>query len=898
MATQVPGEKPCLVLIDASGFIFRAYHAIISLSTSKGVPTNAVYGFTRMMLKTLRDLEPSHVALAFDKDSRLGRQKIDPNYKANREGPPDDLIPQFALIRRVVDVLDIPILEMEGWEADDVIGTLAAKAEAQGFSVLVVTGDKDFIQIVDEHIRLFDPMQDKHTAPEDVRQRLGIEPSQMRDYLALIGDAIDNVPKVPGIGPKTAVELIREFGDVENLLARLDEVKKPKIREALRANQETLRMAKQLVTFKTDLPVETDFHKLIRRPIKEDEARALFSELEFYKLIQEMPAPTTLPQTLAASRVEPEILRTAEALGVFLTRARTEGRLALIPAFEGLPLTSPLVGLGLAIAGGATAYLPLLHRVLGFEGLSPDALREQLLPVLAAQEMRIVGHDLKALTLLLGPLGLVLPQGADDVELLSYLLNPSRREHALTDLARERLRLELPAPFDAAQARRAGTGLADRTPEEVAFAYGGKADAALQLLEALWSEVETAGLTKLAREMEMPLVAVLSRMERTGIRVDLQALQGISRHVDAQCKTLLVKIEAQAGKAFNVNSNAQLAQVLYEELKLPVLKRNKTGPSTDADVLEKLAEQHPLPSTVLEYRTLSKLKSTYLDALGPLIDATGRVHTTYNQTGTATGRLSSSDPNLQNIPIRTEIGREIRRAFVADPGWLLISADYSQIELRLLAHVAEDPGLLDAFGKDEDVHTRTAAEVFAVSPADVLPEQRRVAKMVNFGIAYGLSAHGLSTRLKIPVEEARSVIQRYFERYGGIRRYLDETIEKARRTGSVETLFGRRRLMTDLHSRNRNVAQAAERAAINMPIQGTAADLIKLAMLKVDSELTRAGLHARMLLQVHDELLFEAPEEEATRVEQLVRECMMGVAQFKVPLKVDVGMGHSWADAH
>ncbi len=891
----MPSSRPVLTLIDASGFVFRAYHAIANLSTSRGVPTNAVYGFTRMLLKTLREMNPTHVALAFDKESRTGRQEIDPTYKANREGPPPDLPHQFTLVRQVLDALRVPVLEFAGWEADDVIGTLALAAKAQGYDVHVVTGDKDFMQLVDDRVSLYDPMLDRHTGPREVKERLGIAPGQMRDYLALVGDPIDNVPKVPGIGPKTAAELIQQFGDVETLLARLDEVKKPKIREAIAEHRESMLRAKQLVTFRTDLPVETDVSRFARQPIDGEKARALFTELEFYKLLQEMPPS---PDAAAVRPMgKTGVVADREALAALVEAIRAHGRLALVPAHDGHPATAPLVGLGVA-AGDTAAYVSLQHHALGARRLSVEDLRVVLGPVLADPRVEKDAHDAKALSLLLLGLGLELRGLGADVELLSYLLNASRREHALADLARERLHLELPVPYDAAAARRAGSGLADRPPEEVAEAFGQRAQAVERLAPGLWRDIESARLTGLARELELPLVPVLTRMERHGIKVDLAVLAELSRDVDAQCLSFEAQLHSLAGRVFNVNSNAQLAQVLYTDLALPVLKKGKTGPSTDAEVLEKLAEKHPLPRALLEYRTLSKLKSTYLDALVPLVAVDGRLHTTFHQAATATGRLSSSDPNLQNIPVRTEVGRAIRRAFVAEPGWKLVSADYSQIELRILAHVSEDPGLLSAFQAREDVHQRTAAEVFGVSPGEVTADQRRVAKMVNFGIAYGLSPHGLSTRLDIPHEEAASIIDRYFARYVGIRRYLEETVERARRTGSVETLFGRRRLMDDLHSSNRATAQAAERAAINMPIQGTAADLIKMAMLRIDHRLAESGLRTRMLLQVHDELLFEAPVEEVERAVDLARTSMMGVAQLRVPLDVEVGVGLSWADAH
>ncbi|MCP3144963.1 DNA polymerase I [Pyxidicoccus xibeiensis] len=905
MADTSPSRSaPTLVLIDASGFIFRAYHAIPPLTTSKGVPTNAVLGFTRMVLKALRDLAPTHVALAFDKESRTERQKIDPNYKANREGPPEDLVPQFALIRRVVEALNLPLLEAAGWEADDVIGTLAVKAKAEGFCVRVVTGDKDFVQIVEPDVRLFDPMKDTHTGPDEVKAKLGIEPRQMRDYLALIGDAVDNVPKVPGIGPKTATELIQQFGDVETLLSRLDEVKKPKIREAIGAHRESLTRAKQLVTFKTDLPLDVKMADLARREVDAARARELFTELEFYALLKDLPQqglpqaePKEKPAPLASSHQVPG---TEAELKTLADAVRAAGSVSLVPAYEGLPFAAKLVGLGVALPDASTYYVPLRHDVLGVTQVKPDVFTAAFKAVLEDAAVKKGGHDLKALTLVLANDGISLRGAHDDVELLSYLLNPSRREHALADLARERLATELPVLPAAAEGRRGkkDKALADHTVEELAPGFAIRAEAARRLAPELWKELEAVQLAELAQKLELPLLPILARMEQRGVKLDTVELARISVKVDAAVEAQVKEVYKHAGREFNIGSNPQLVEVLFTDLKLPIIKKGKTGPSADQEVLEKLSEEHPLPAAIIEYRSLSKLKSTYLDTLPTLVAADGRIHTTYHQAATATGRLSSTDPNLQNIPVRTELGREIRRAFVAAEGHQLVSADYSQVELRLLAHIAEDPVLIDAFLNDQDIHTRTAAEVFGVPPEQVDREQRRRAKMVNFGIAYGLSPHGLAARLGIPQEEARDIIERYFIRYAGIRNYLLETVEKARKTGYVETLYGRRRYMPDLLSKNRGVAQAAERAAINMPIQGTAADLIKMAMLAVDAELRKEGLRTVMLLQVHDELLFEAPDAEVERVKALAMKGMSSVASLKVPLKVDVGAGRSWSDAH
>ncbi|MFL5321149.1 MAG: DNA polymerase I [Myxococcaceae bacterium] len=887
-------DRPVLTLIDASGFIFRAYHAIQHLSTSKGVSTNAVYGFTRMVLKTLREFNPTHVALAFDKESRKGRQAIDPTYKANREGPPPDLIPQFALIRQVVEALNLPVLEFEGWEADDVVGTMAMRAKEAGFDVFVITGDKDFVQLIDDHVKLYDPMQERHMGEKEAVEKYGVQPNQMRDYLALVGDAIDNVAKVPGIGPKTAVELLGQFGNVENLVKNLDQVKKPKVRESLQTHLEQLQRALQLVSFRLDLPIEVSIDDLARRPIHEAQARDLFSELEFFKLLQEMPQQEPTP--LAS---QTEVVGDRAALEKLAATIRETKSVALIPAFEGLPHQSELTGIGVGLPDGKTFYIPLAHRYLGAPTNIPTAVfREVFGPVMSDPSIKKDGHDLKALALLLDGIGVRLAGAHGDAELLSYLLNPSRREHALMDLTRERLRCELPPIPGGIVPKKKDARVWEVSVEQAATIFGSCADAARRLALELWQELERVGLAKLAVEVELPLIPILGRMERAGVKLDKATLKEISDRVGAQAEIQLSEIHRLAGKEFNVNSNRELCEVLFTELKLPVLKRGKTGPSTDSEVLEKLAEQHPMPKAILEYRSLTKLKSTYLDTLPDQTSRDSRLHTTFHQAAAATGRLSSSDPNLQNIPIRTEMGAEIRKAFVAEEGHELISADYSQIELRLLAHVAGDPGLIEAFTTDQDVHTRTAAEVFGVPPSEVTREQRSAAKMVNFGIAYGLSPHGLSARLGIPREEAASIIDRYFQRYGGIRSYLDETVEKAKKFGFVETLFGRRRYIPDIQSRNKMAAMAAERAAINMPIQGTAADLIKMAMIKADEQLAKEKLSARMLLQVHDELLFEAPMSEVARVVELARECMSSVASFKVPLKVEVGHGKNWAEAH
>lgn len=880
-----PAGPPTLTLIDASGFVFRAYHALPPLTTSKGLPTHAVLGFTRMLLKLLRERKPTHLALCFDKDSRRGRLAIDPNYKANREAPPPDLSTQFDLIRKVAAVLDVPILEVEGWEADDVIATLVKKARAQGMATQIVTSDKDFLQLLAPDVTIYDPMKDVPIDAQTARDRFGVEPAQMRDYQALVGDAIDNVPKVPGIGPKTAAELLHRFGSVDALINRVDELEKPKLKQAIKDHLEQLKRAYLLVSFRDDLAVDADPRELTVRPIHQAEARTLFTELEFYRLINEMPAAEASPLTRQATIIGEE--RGLELLGAALETAR---RLAIVPLFEGDAHSPSVIGLGLALSGPSDGVFFLDVRSCGVE-----RAKAVLTKAVARADCEVATHDAKGLLHVLAAIGLGPVNLWADVELLSYLLNPGRKEHALTDLARERLRQELPV-VETLLGGKDQVTLGQLSAGQVAPAIGAAADAIARLSADLWTEVEGVGLGEVARTLEFPLIPILQRMERLGVLVDRAALAEISTQVDASCAQLLKNVYALAGREFNVGSPPQLAQVLFDELKLPVVKRNKTGPSTDHEVLEKLAEEHPLPQAIIEYREVAKLKSTYLDTLPTLLGPDGRVRTTFHQAATATGRLSSTNPNLQNIPVRTELGRQIRRAFVASPGSALVSADYSQVELRILAHMAQDEGLVKAFAEAADVHVRTAAEVFQVEEGAVTAEQRRAAKMVNYGIAYGLSPHGLSTRLKIPLDEAKSIIERYFARFPGIAQYIEDTVQKVKKSGYVESLFGRRRYMPEIASRNRSIAMAAERAAINMPIQATAADLVKRAMLELDRRLAKTS--ARMLLQVHDELLFEVPVADVEALEPVVREVMVQAASLRVPLVVDVGVGRSWAEAH
>jgi DNA polymerase-1 len=895
---------PTLTLIDGSGFVFRAYHALPPLSSTKGVPTHAVYGFTTMLLKALREHSPTHVAVVLDASRRSFRTDLDPSYKANRPETPPDLAPQFPLVRDVIRALRVPVLEEEGVEADDVIATLARRARALGWEVVIVTGDKDFTQLVDQGLSLYDPMAEASgrggwTGPAEVEKKMGVPPERVVEYQALLGDKIDNVPGIPGVGEVTAAALVRRFGTVEEILAHAAEIPGAvarggeKLKEKIVAAAERLRLNRKLVALREDVPLPLGPEDLARAPGDTEEARRLFAELEFTRLLKDLPPP---PPT--ARREQVEVLATRGALDEAVAAARGAGQAGIEPVFEGAPRTGLLVGLALGAAGRAW-YLPLGHRYLGApEQLAAPDAAAALRPLAEDPAAAKHGHDLKALDHVLARLGLALRGPGLDTELASRLLQPARREHQLAAVARERLSCELPAlPAPAGRGRAAG-GAGELPVEQVAAVAGARAAVLCDLAASLARALDDEGLGRLHREVERPLVPVLAEMERAGIAVDRGAMEALSAEFGKALRDLEARIHAAAGRTFNVASTRELGQVLFEDLKLPVTKRLKTGPSTDVDVLEKLAEQHELPRLVLEHRQLSKLKGTYADALPQLIEADGRIHTTFQQLGAATGRLSSADPNLQNIPIRTELSRRIRAAFAAPPGRLLVSADYSQVELRILAHFAEDPALLAAFQRQEDVHAATAAETFGVPRESVTADQRRIAKVLNFGIAYGLSAFGLSQRLDLPPAEAQGIIDRYFARYAGVRRWLDATVAEARRTGEVRTLWGRKRALPDIGSRNPGLRQAAERMAVNTPIQGTAADLAKVAMVRSAEALRREGLEARLLLQVHDELVAEVAEGQEEAVAALLRREMAAAGSLKVPLVVEAGWGRTWAEAH
>jgi DNA polymerase-1 len=854
----VPSKR--LFLIDAFGFIFRAYHARARsgappMRTSAGLPTEAVYIFNSMLRKLSKQYDPPYIAAVFESGEPSHRLEEFPEYKANRAETPPDLIEQIPYVRRALDALRIPVLEYPGFEADDAIGAIARRAEAQGFEVVVVSSDKDMLQLVDERVSMLNPAKDDEWYdPEKVKVFMGVRPDQVTDLLALKGDAIDNIPGAPGIGDKGAKDLIERFGNVEAAIAHAAEVERKAYRESLQNYAEQIRMSKRLATLATDIPIEFAVETVKAQPADLTLVKALYKELEFHSLLKELG-----PDEDARVRDYRAVANVGELQSWLNGAAAGPVAVSVAQSREG---EFAMDAIGLACRPGEAR---------GVTTENIESLRRWLEDAAAVK----IACDVKSTLLALHRMGIEGCGFEHDVMLYAFLLDADPSGCALEEQARRRFDLKLGA-----------------SPEQ-------HADITLELFQQLSPAVDARGLRKLYAEIELPLARVLARMERTGIRIDPAELRRLSGLMETDIARLTAEIHALAGKPFNIGSPQQLGRVLFEDLRLPAPAKHGKGKaiSTAADVLEELAGDHEIVRKVLEYRQLTKLKGTYVDALPELMDSAGRLHTSFNQTGAATGRLSSSNPNLQNIPIRTALGREIRAAFVPREGWKLLVADYSQIELRLLAHMSGDPLLVEAFRNGEDIHTLTAAEVLGVPPMMVTPEARRDAKAVNFGIVYGISAFGLAAQLGISRGEAERYIRNYFERYAGVRRFIDETIAKVRETGVTRTLFGRERPIPEMDSRNPSLRGFAERTAVNSPLQGTAADLIKLAMVRIDAALVAGGYRSAMLLQVHDELVFECPPEELDEVTNLVKREMEGACELSVPLLVDIGVGDNWRDA-
>jgi len=890
-------KKSLLVLIDGSSYIYRAYFAIPHLSNSKGEPTNAAMGFTTMLLKVLRELKPSHVAIAADPPGGSFRNSIYPEYKATRREIPPDLPPQIPYIKKIIEAFNIPVLEVPNYEADDVIGT-AVKRAKKDFDILIVTSDKDLYQLVDENVKLLDTMKDKTTGLEEVRERFGVEPGRVIEVLGLSGDTADNIPGIPGVGEKTARELIERFGTIEGVLSHVAEISGKKRQENLRQFADQARLSKKLVTLDTDVPFKWNPDDYAVREPNVEELRRIFHELEFTRLLDVIGGE---PESGRDEKLEYRLVLTEKELAALVAA------LEAAPVFSfdtettsEFPMLASLVGISFCAKPKHAFYIPIAHRYLG----APDQLPMEnvlgaLSPILTDPEKPKIAQNAKYDTIVLANHGVEVRKLEFDTMVASYVLNPARRQHNLAAIAREFLNRTMKEYTDMV-----GSGAKMKTFDEVEVERAGDyscddAEVTFELKQVLEKRIEKAQATDLFRNLDMPLVPVLAAMEMNGVKVDTELLKAISDDLWKQLKKIEEEIYHLAGEKFNPSSPKQLGDVLFDKLGLRVVRKTKTGRSTDSDVLEELAVDHPLPGLILDYRSLAKLRGTYTEALPKLINPkTGRIHTSFNQTVTSTGRLSSSDPNLQNIPVRTEAGRGIREAFVPEKGMLIVSADYNQIELRILAHLSRDETLLDSFRKKQDVHTRTAAEVFGVAAKDVSYEMRRRAKVVNFGIAYGMSAYGLSKQLRIPQREAQTIIDAYFARYPQVRKYMDDNIECARKKGYIQTLRGRKLLLPEINSKNRQVRLFAERAAINAPMQGTAADIIKEAMIEIHNWLKANKSRTKMILQVHDELVFEAPEKDVPQIEKIVQEKMQSVAEIEAPLTVDVNHGKNWAEAH
>ncbi len=885
--------KKTVYLIDGTAYIYRAYHAIRGLTNSKGFPTNAALGFAKMLVKLTEEKDPEYLAMLFDAKGKTFRHDMYAAYKANRPPMPEDMALQIPYVKDITAGFTIPVIEMTGYEADDLMGTLARMAEDAGFSVVLVTGDKDFFQLVTEAVTLWDPMKEKATDIHVVRETFGVEPDQIIDVMGLSGDTSDNIPGIPGIGQKTALSLIQRFGSMEGVYERVYDIKKKKQQENLITYKDQALLSRELVTINLTAPLEFRPEAFRRKPPDNLRLFKLFKELEFIQLQKAFPIPSDL------SKKDYRAIYDMDALLDLLTRLESSDIFSLdTETTSRNPMNAKLVGLSFSVKPDEAVYIPCCHDYVG----APEQLRlsdvlATLRPLLENPDIRKVGQNIKYDQMVLERHGVRLAGVVFDTMLGSYLLNPSKRAHNLDQIALDFLDHRKITYEEAAGKKNIGF---NKAPMERAFPYACEdADMTLMACHVLGPELETVGLAELMEKVEMPLVPVLMRMEMRGVSLDKERLRELSTSFEHQLSTLESDIHALAGKTFNINSSQQLGHILFEKLNLPTKKKTKkrTAYSTDVEVLTELATQHELPALILRHRTLAKLKSTYTDALLKLISkTTDRVHTSYNQTVTATGRLSSSDPNLQNIPIRDAEGRAIRSAFIPKEGWTLISADYSQIELRILAHYSKDPILSRSFADEEDIHTRTAAEVFQLNPEMVSPELRHQAKAINFGIIYGMSAFGLSKALGISRGMAKTYIDNYFGRYRGVQRFIERTIAECGKTRRTSTLLRRIRLLPDINSSNSNIRKFAERTAVNTPIQGTAADLIKLAMIRVDAAISEKGLESEMLLTVHDELVFESPAHEVELTKKLVKEIMEGIWELNVPLKVNVAHGKNWAE--
>ncbi len=891
-------KKP-LVLVDGSSYLFRAFFALPPLSNSKGKPTGAIYGVLNMLKKLLNDYHPEYVAVVFDPKGKTFRYDLYSEYKANRTKMPDDLRDQIAPLFSAIKAMGLPLVVVEGFEADDVIGTLAKKAEKEGLSTLISTGDKDLAQLVNPNVTLINTMSDTLLDRDGVINKFGVPPERMIDYLALVGDTSDNIPGIPKVGPKTAVKWLSEFDSVENIVNNADKIT-GKVGENLRENLEVLKLSQELVTIKTDVDVGVDFHTLTRQAPDKEKLIEIFKELEFRKWLEALQSEQT--ETVVNSR-KYEMISDKATFEKWLKKLEKAPYFSFDTETTSLnPFEAELVGLSFSDHSFHAAYVPVMHNYPEAPTqLSRDFVIQEMKKLLDDPKKIVVGQNLKYDRQVLMKYGIEFKAHCFDTMLESYVLNSTMSRHDMDSLALKYLG-ESTIKFEDIAGKGSKMLTFNQIPLEVASNYAAEdADVTLRLHEKLWPDIKASkGLTTVFTEIEMPLMPVLAKIEATGVLIDKALLKTQSIELGERIQSLKETVYEIAGEVFNLGSPKQLQTILYEKLKIPVTKKTPTGqPSTAEEVLSELAHHYPMPKFILEYRSLSKLKSTYTDALPEQINSiTGRVHTSYNQAVTATGRLSSTDPNLQNIPVRTEEGRKIRQAFIAPPHYKILSADYSQVELRIMAHLSQDQGLLAAFAKGLDIHSATASEVFGVSLDSVTSDQRRHAKAINFGLIYGMSSFGLSQQLGIDTKSAKDYIDVYFARYPKVHEYMEKSREIASKQGYVETLFGRRLYVPEINVANLQRRRAAERAAINAPLQGTAADIIKLAMINIDQWLRESKADAKMIMQVHDELVFEINEKEEAYFVENIKNRMENAVELSVPLLVDVGVGPNWDEAH
>jgi DNA polymerase-1 len=886
-----------ILLVDGTNSLYRAFFAIPPLRAPDGTPTNAAYGFVNMLMKVIREEAPDRVIVVFDARGPTFRHEFYDAYKANREAQPEDLTVQFPIVRELVDAYRVPVVTLPEFEADDVIATLVERAPKDA-QISIVSTDKDLMQLVSDRVTLLDGVKDRRYGPSEVEERFGVQPDRILDLRSLVGDPSDNIPGVKGIGEKGAAKLIAEWGSLENLIEHRAEITATRARNALDSQLEEARLSKRLATLRTDAPVPIELDTESIQPPDRDALRALFERLGFVRLIEAIDAEgdVAVPQR-SETPITVERVDDTASFDAVVAELRAPPMIPLVCVLgEHTPMSGEVVGLAFGLAADRAAYLSI---GAGAGELSMESVVERLRPLLEGEDARAWSAcDAKQIQIVFGESGLELATPAFDLGIAGHLLDPAAASSP-SALAQRELDRKL-ASWEDLAGRGAKAKPARELPAgDVADWAGAQASALCALSEILAERLERDGLSNLFDTVELPLTGVLARMHRTGVRIDEPLLEKLSEEWRLQLEGIEAKIYDLAGEPFLISSPKQLQKILFEKLQLEPIKKTKTGYSTDEGVLVQLASKHDLPAEILAYRRLAKLRSTYVDALPPLVNpTTGRIHPTFHQLGAATGRLSAADPNVQNIPIRSDEGIRIREAFVPAEGKLMLSADYSQVELRLLAHFSEDQSLVDAFECGDDIHRRTAAEVAGIDLEDVSDDQRAHAKAVNFGIIYGLSAFGLANQLGIASAEAQATIDAYFARYRGVRTFIDETIERARERGFVQTLMGRRRYLPDLASRNRTLRQAAERMAVNSVLQGTAADLIKKAMVELAPAIDEAGLDAQMILQVHDELVFEIPATEVDALTALVVERMEGVWPLRVPLRVQVGVGANWREAH